>query len=241
MKKSLFVPFCFSFILITAYSCTKQTVEDSKTISTLSLIKTLVSSNTKISETTKVKVKAIFGNLKSKNGIIRKSGMQSNSSSSDFSDVNQSLTFDNGQMASYENTSVQAIIFEQPNSLPGNTFSFVAFQQYGLIGDMAMYIQVEQLATNQSRASYYDLDYNLVAQFIVEDGIPSNFQGFPPQQASTAKKGWWGRWGSCVSAGFNSFFNGNPLNAAAGLTCVAFGPACAAGGAVGCAAAATFQ
>ena len=136
---------------------------------------------------------------------------------------------------------IQAVIFEQPGSTPQNTISFVTFQQNGLIGDMAMIVQVEQLTSTQARSSFYDLDYNLVGQFISEDGNLSNFQGFDPPPPSTITLGWWGRWASCIGRGFSSFVDGNPIHAAAGLVCVAWGPQCAVGAALGCAAAATFQ
>ncbi|MEK7199506.1 MAG: hypothetical protein AAB212_06265 [Bacteroidota bacterium] len=119
--------------------------------------------------------------------------------------------------------------------------SFATFQQNGLLGDMAMFVQVEQLTSTQARSSFYDLDYNLVGQFISDQGVLSGFQGFETPAPTTQTLGWWGRWGSCLRYGFNTFTDGNPVHAAAGLVCWAWGAPCAVGAAIGCAAAATFQ
>lgn len=160
MKKVVFASLCLTLILVTVLSCSKMQGKKSESTSTESVIKALASSGKKISEATKTKIQGIFGKLKLRN-VKTNQKIKTNGTSANFIDDTQSLTFDNGLLAIYENSAVQAVIFEQPNSLPGNTFSFVTFQQNGLVGDMAMFVQVEQLSSTQYRSSFYDLDYNL--------------------------------------------------------------------------------
>lgn len=243
--KTLKVVFLASFCLLTVstivISCRKtQTKEVEQPPQTETFLKRVASTKHSIDQSLKRKIIERFGQVKLRKKETRT--IKSNSISSNFIDAMvDNVLFDTPTLTSYEGSDIQATIFEQPSSTPGNTISFVTFQQNGLLGDMAMIVQVEQLTSTQARSSFYDLDYNLVGQFISDQGVVSGFQGFETLPPSTQTLGWWGRWGSCLRNGFNSFTDGNPVHAAAGLICWSWGAPCAVGAALGCAAAATFQ
>ena len=54
-------------------------------------------------------------------------------------------------------------------------------------------------------------------------------------------KGWWSDWGECVGVNLNTMTNGSVGGSIYGLACIAFGPECAAGVAIGCAIGATIN
>jgi hypothetical protein len=234
MKKILIVCLCGVALSVVVISCKKMQEKDVIKSET-PILKEVASTQHSIEASLKEKIVGRFGKVK------RRSVANINKTTNSISDPLSDMSFDNPTTASYVGSDIQAVLFEQPNSVPGNTFSFVTFTQNGLLGDMAMIVQSEQLSSTLFRASIYDLDYNLIGQFLADNGQAYNFQGFDPPPPVTSVNGWWGRWGHCIANAFNGFFDGNPIHAAAGLACTYFAGPCIVGGSLGCAASATFN
>lgn len=174
--------------------------------------------------------------LKLSNNHIQKIGAGTTTTS--IGDEISFVSFDNSTptVASYDGTNIQAVFFPQPSNDPNVSLYFVTFEQNGSIGDMALFIGIQQLSETTYRASYYDLDNNLVAQFDADSVNISNINTFALVPPSNATFGWWGRWTACASNGLNNLTT-YPV---AGIACMIFVGPCAGGLVVFCAFNATF-
>ena len=257
MKKILIVALLFLITTAIIVSCKKNDETKSANNNFLSMFHAPTSSSPLNNSTLRAKIISTYsivpiqGKLKnmissthSLNGVSIPTTMAMRNTVLDMDGDISYISFDNPTpyVQSYDGTDIQAVFFPQQSSNPNITVSFVTFERNGLMGDMAMFVGIEQISATVNRAYYYDLDGNVVAQFDGDtNGNISNIVTYPSIPPSTDKIGWWGRWASCVVDGFTSFLDKTrPANVALGLACAYFAGPCVAGAVLGCAAAATF-
>jgi hypothetical protein len=206
--------------IVTVISCKKNVTKEPSAVNTD--FKKPLNVSTVINAQAKSKFVGKFGKLKR----LKNQQIQTNTGELFF------LTFNDPTIVSYEGTDVQAVIFDQ-----GNGTSFVGFQQNGLVGDMGAFISIVHVSSTVSTGYIYDVDYQLVAQFDVENGDMQNISTYNPTPLNSTN-GWFSRWTTCLTNSFNNTVNKAPLLAVA---CAYFAGPCMAGLLTGCAAAATFN
>jgi hypothetical protein len=149
------------------------------------------------------------------------------------------INFDihNMTISQYENTNAQVIsvpeIPSSQNNLDKQSLQIIV--KNGIVTNEALIITLRQGTKGQYECTYNDIRLQKFATTVVVGGklIDAKTYSFTPK--NNGERGFWRCWGECLSVGFNSFVNGNPINAGFGLACWAFGGACAAGAGLGCA------
>lgn len=173
----------------------------------------------------------------------------------------ENLEYDlnNMLLGTFENSAVQVLYVNGINNNIGKTIAI--FVKENLVSDLAM--KIESVTDNNGLATTLIKDHEGAVFITVKENVDNTvsmslnpswttadlgyisdnketFNRGGPSLNNLAYKGWWDRWTGCVSTAFQQFTNGHSTAATiGGLVCVATGPYCAAGAALGCAGHAT--
>lgn len=129
-------------------------------------------------------------------------------------------------ISDYEETDIKSVVI--PIS---EEYSYITYSKKDKIWEGGMLVKINK-ENELSIVEYYNLNEEKIGVLEVNNGKITDAFGI-----YNSNRGWWDDWSDCVADGFNSMFDGSVGGAAVGLLCVAFGPECAAGAALGCAAA----
>ena len=148
------------------------------------------------------------------------------------------IDLEKATISEYENTDLKSIVV--PVS---ETMSFITFAKGNeLAPEGGAYVRIIKSEDGSQNVSFLTLKLEDFGGYTFKDGIVSNSYGNTLNDDSRSKKAksWWGSWGECVGTGLNAMTDGSVEGSVMGLLCIAFGPECAIGGALGCAVVATW-
>lgn len=213
--------FLCSFAII---ACSKKS-GDEAILPKQETVRTVLSSKKGISDELLAKVKQKFSHLKIsriQKGKIKSSSVRSNEFTymgvQGFSDV----TFDNPTTVTYSDTPFDVLFFEQPTGVSTLSSHYVLFAQDGLVGDMAMRIDIENQATGTPKIGLYTPDNELISEYEIIDGIYRNVvSGWP--LAGRGYNAYMSRYKDCVGQYIQTMAD-MPL---VGIMCLYFGRECA--------------
>jgi hypothetical protein len=141
------------------------------------------------------------------------------------------LDIGSATISDYNGTDVKAITVPISENLTYTTYSLGED-----LTDSELLIDIK-LENNIYAVKYFNLEGKIIGEFSVKDGVILNTKVmFSKKQSITGRFG--SRFGRCVQANTSRMTDGSFLGSVYGLSCMAFGAQCAAGIALGCAAAA---
>ena len=147
------------------------------------------------------------------------------------------FNFENPTISSYEGTPVKSIIVHQKNiNKDGSSYSFVTYSKDDVVWNRAILIKTNKIKENEYIVEYYTTNNELLGNFTAKNGIiiESNFNSIFDANNKSKVFSWWETWADCVGVVLDSFTDGTVSGALGGITCLAAGPECAAGVAIGC-------
>lgn len=144
----------------------------------------------------------------------------------------ENINFDSATITDYEDSAVSGL------TVPITEIrSYVTYALDGILTNQEMLIDISNI-DNSSVVTYYNLNEELLGSITVTDGIITDSYGFDDVNINLrndGQKGWFDDWGECVGVNLNTMTDGSVGGSIYGLACIAFGPECAAGIAIGCA------
>jgi hypothetical protein len=151
-----------------------------------------------------------------------------------------SLDLKNAIISEYENTEIRSVTIPISENL-----SYITYTKQDKVWEGGMLIEIQQ-ENDTYYVKYYNLNKEVIGGLTVHDGIITDAYGIITNSTKSSNSlskvnGWWSDWGDCVGASLTKMTDGSVKGSVWGLACIAFGPECAAGTALGCAAAATFN
>lgn len=159
-----------------------------------------------------------------------------------FNELNKSKNFilksSDVKISTYETSDIKSITIPVANG-----YTYVTFSKEDKISEIGMFIKITQ-EDNKQLVRYYNLNEEIIGGFAVNQGIITHSFGNineTNKKSTLTNRGWWSTWGDCVGSSLTKMTDGSVEGSIWGLACIAFGPECAAGTALGCAAAATFS
>ena len=135
----------------------------------------------------------------------------------------------------YENSDIESVNI----SLSKNLF-FTTYVKGNKVMNGSMLTKIIELGNKKTKVEYLNPDTREVfASLVVQDGIIIDSSNFTSAHLAKSS-GWWSRWSKCIGISLSKMTDGSVEGSVYGIICLAFGPECAAGLTLGCAAAATF-
>jgi hypothetical protein len=146
------------------------------------------------------------------------------------------MNFSQGTISEYEGTDIKGI-----NIPMSDGYSYVTYAKEDKISEEGMLVKISN-ENSTYFVKYYDLNKSEIGGLTISEGIITDAYGIiiESKEKSYKAAGWWSRWGDCVGASLNKMTDGSVEGSIYGLACIAFGPECAIGVGLGCAAGATF-
>lgn len=175
--------------------------------------------------------------LKNQELITKLENKLSNKITSRSNRFSESLNIDNATISEYEGYDIKSINISMSDNLTYTTYS----KENELV-DVEILTEIIQNGNSYS-VKYYNLNYEEIGGVTVDNGIVTNAYGFFNDEnlsgRSSQMRGWWDTWGDCIGYNLDTMTDGSVEGSIFGLACIAFGPECAAGLAIGCAVAAS--
>lgn len=138
---------------------------------------------------------------------------------------------DNITISSYVDTDIKALIIELASNQTNVEEFFVTYALGEDLLDDYIVIKFEELDEVTRRTEFYDSSNQLLGAIIVQDNVIVEAYSENTKSANDFGE----KWNECIKRAIDRMSSGTTWGNIEFLACVAFGPSCAAGTAIGCA------
>lgn len=152
-------------------------------------------------------------------------------SNSNLLDLKSAANDNNISISSYVNTDIKALIIELASNQTNVEEFFVTYALEEDVLDDYLVIKFEELDEVTRKTEFYDSSDQLLGSIIVQDDVIVEAYSGNTKSAN----GFGAKWNKCIKDAIDRMSSGTTWGNIEFLACVAFGPSCAAGTAIGCA------